>query len=51
MPELTLEEVLSEIRSLAEQGLVEVQRDVQTDQVRVALTEAGWQALKDAGRA
>ncbi len=45
--EITDDEFVEAIRRLAERGMVEITRDVNTNVVRVGLTEAGWQALEE----
>lgn len=47
MPGLTDDEFVDAIRKLAERGMVEITRDIDTDIVRVGLTEAGWRALEE----
>ena len=44
---LTDEEFVDAIRRLAERGMVEITRDVDTDIVRVGLTAEGWRALEE----
>ena len=45
--EITDEEFVEAIRALAARGMVEITRDIDTDIVRVGLTEAGWHALEE----
>lgn len=45
---ITDEEFVEAIRALADRGMVEITRDVDTDIVRVGLTPAGWAVLEEA---